>query len=40
MIGMSEEDWKTLPERFAKEMDEHHVALNVYFVWGQKSEAK
>ncbi|KAF9241487.1 hypothetical protein DTO013E5_8786 [Penicillium roqueforti] len=40
MIGMTEEEWKTLPERFAKEMDEHHVALNVYFVWGQKPEAR
>lgn len=40
MIGMTEEEWETLPQRFAEEMKNHHVALKVYFVWGQKAAAQ
>lgn len=40
MIGITEEDWKSLPQRFVEEMKNYHVALRVYFVWGQKAEAE
>ncbi|KAJ6101981.1 hypothetical protein N7486_004408 [Penicillium sp. IBT 16267x] len=39
MIGITEEEWADLPKRFEEEMKNHHVALRVYFVWGQKPEA-
>ncbi|KAJ5665113.1 uncharacterized protein N7477_007561 [Penicillium maclennaniae] len=40
MIGMTEEEWKNLPEQFTEEMKNHEVALCVYFVWGQKAGGK
>ncbi|RFU32824.1 hypothetical protein B7463_g3513, partial [Scytalidium lignicola] len=38
-LGITAEEWKELPKKFTEEMKAHKVALRVYFVWGQKSEA-
>ncbi|KAI9149061.1 N-methyltransferase verN [Paramyrothecium foliicola] len=36
-LGYSEEEWAEIPKLFEEEMKNHKVALEVWYVWGQKA---
>lgn len=38
-MGMTEQEWASLPSKFDDEMSNYKIAVRVYFVWGRKPEA-
>ncbi|KAL7782607.1 hypothetical protein V8C43DRAFT_195905 [Trichoderma afarasin] len=35
-VGMTEQEWASLPKKFEDEMSKYKIAVRVYFVWGRK----